>query len=152
MLRGILLVLVVAAALTHPGVANARGGGRIPCLSEEVIKVADVPRDAAIALAGQWGLDLKRIRTGYGVDLGYRFDGCSAKGRWVGYIGYSETDFDLDDQQLHQLASAAGLATTCRRRPAFGKIPGHTGSASRSRRHGRIRVAAVRRKTAGKSA
>jgi hypothetical protein len=68
-----------------------------------------VPHDSAIKLASQWGLNLKRIRTGYGVDLGYRFDGCSAGGRWVGYIGDSETQFDLNDRQLHALARAAGL-------------------------------------------
>jgi hypothetical protein len=105
------LIFLAAATITlgHPGETQARGGGRFPCLDHEVIKVADVPHDSAIKLASQWGLNLKRIRTGYGVDLGYRFDGCSASGRWVGYIGYSETQFDLDDGQLHALARAAGL-------------------------------------------
>jgi hypothetical protein len=111
MFRKTLVALALAVAVgAHPGVAQARGGGRIPCLSEEVIKVADVPRDAAMALAAQWGLDPQRIRPGYGLDLGYRFQPCSAGGRWVGYIGYSEADFDLDDQQAHQLAAAAGLS------------------------------------------
>jgi hypothetical protein len=106
MLRRILVISALAAASGLPGVANAR---HIPCLSEEVIKVADVPRDSALMLASQWGMNLQRIRPGYGVDLGYRLDRCSANGRWVGYIGYGETDFDLDDQQLHELARAAGM-------------------------------------------
>ena len=98
----------VALVLINPGVAQARGG-RIPCLDENVIKVADVPHDRAIELASQWGFNLKRIRPGYGLDLGYRFDRCSASGQWVGYIGYREAEFDLDDYQLHALVRAAGL-------------------------------------------
>jgi hypothetical protein len=110
MFRKTLIAAVLAAAVCgQAGAAQARGG-RIPCLSEEVIKVADVPRDSAMALVSQWGLDAARIRPGFGVDLGYRFERCSSKGRWVGYIGYSETDFDLDDGQARQLAAAAGLS------------------------------------------
>jgi hypothetical protein len=110
MLRKTLIVLALGSLFCGYGGAAQARGGRIPCLDEEVIKVADVPRDAAMALAAQWGLDAGRIRPGYGLDLGYRFERCSANGRWVGYIGYSETDFDLDDSQARQLAAAAGLS------------------------------------------
>lgn len=111
MFRKTLSALIFAVAVcAHPSVALARGSGNIPCLRELVIKVADVPHDAGMALAGQWGVDPSRIRPGHGLDLGYRFKRCSADGRWVGYIGYGETDIELDDGQLHQLANAAGLS------------------------------------------
>lgn len=113
MIRKTLLAAALAAtaALGAAGTAQARGGhGSLPCLTDKVIEVAAVPQATGVALASRWGLNTALIRPGHGVDLGYRFDHCTSKGRWVGYIGYSETDLELTDDQLRELAGAAGLS------------------------------------------
>jgi hypothetical protein len=76
---------LVALILATGGAEAKRGGVPIPCSSEKIIKVMDLP---GFKTAG-----------GIRMDLGYLVDGCFS-GKWVGYVGSNSQYLSLQDGDI----------------------------------------------------
>jgi hypothetical protein len=98
MIKRLYLLASLLAGLGLGSIA-AQAKVPIPCTSEKIVKVADLPRTEAFAMPG-----------GQHVDLGYLYQGCFS-GQWIGYVGSSSRYMTWKDGMLPEVAATAGMKT-----------------------------------------
>ncbi len=87
---------VVLAALCF-GSMSAQAKVPIPCTSEKIVKVANLPRTSEFTLP-----------SGQQIDLGYLYQGCFS-GKWIGYVGASNRYMNWTDGMLPDVIAASGM-------------------------------------------
>ncbi len=93
-----LLALLAGLAIVSLSGAQTAHAGKfpIPCTGDRIVRVVDIP-DLHTADNTQ-------------IDLGYLFEGCFGKGKWIGHIGQSDKYIELNGVAEAQLLAAAGLS------------------------------------------
>jgi hypothetical protein len=96
MVQRLYVFAVVLAALCFGAVA-AEAKVPIPCTSDKIVKVADLPKTDAFALPG-----------GEHIDLAWLYQGCFS-GKWVGTFGASDRYINWNDAMVAEVVAAGGM-------------------------------------------
>jgi hypothetical protein len=91
------LAVFIAAICFGPMVAEAKVPIPIPCTSDKIVKVADLPKTDVFALPG-----------GQQIGLAWLYEGCFS-GKWVGHVGVSDRYVTWKDDMLAEVAAMSGM-------------------------------------------